>query len=1396
MFNKFNFMTPSKFCIFFVFILLFGNLGKAQSPLPSFLDNRTPGVIDYVIPNNVVSILVEMAGAQGGSTETSCPFVGGKGQGLRFTLLIGYCASNQLRPGGMLRLITGERGQSVRAAPDYGGAGGGGGSGILYKAPGSNDWIILAAMGGGGGAAFTSVALGVSNCIGKDGKDAWIGIRGEDGGSATGSSGTNYPGGKGGENGNGGASPPSNISFGGGGFLSNGATTGAQSCTGKVGFPNGGARATCNILGRNYYGGFGFGGGGAGINSGGGGGGFSGGGGGGGENNNPREGGGGGSNWHANYITLNQGFAFKNEGDGFFRMICATGTTTPPISLASSTLAPREVIGCNVYHVPGLELSLNTPKPVTDNSIITTLQALSQGCPMQSATYSDSVSANSKVVFRTFTVADGGGNTAIIRQVITAIDPGLVTSISPSLQYACANTASGALTVSSVTGVAVSYQWFVSTTPIFDAATLIQGATAKDYTPLMQLPGTLYFFCRSTDACGTIHVAAATVIVTPGASTWYKDSDGDNYYDPNGTIVSCARPGAAYKLTGLLGIDCNDNDATIYPGAPEFCDGKDNNCNNQFDENCIAPDNVVYVKANATGANDGSSWANAFTKLQDALNAPRQTGRLLQIWVATGTYYPDEGKLQTNNNSNHFFQIKDSLRIYGSFVGNEISLSQRSLTNGITSILSGEIQQDGDDGNNSRTVVIGENLTSGALLDGFIIEKGYKNFALPVEAGRGAGIQILNSTNPQLANLIIRNNFAIYGSAITMVNSRPIIRNCVISGNTTFSSEGVVYNINSNPIIAFCTIAANSLGLEPVVIRNEGTSSPFINSSIVLGTTTAISGGTPNISYSIVQNPTPWPGTANSNADPLFVNEASGNLRLKHCSPAINTAQSVFSLQIDIEGTPRFADVAPDRGAYEYKNQANKLFVNAAAAPGGDGSSWATALRSLQDALTTNYCSAIWEIWVARGTYTPTTNTNRDSAFVMRNNLAIYGGFAGTETQLSQRNWRLNETILSGDIGVVGNTNDNSFSVVRGNGLNASAVIDGFTIIGGNANATGTIDGVIHTMNGGGIYLLNASPTISNCTLTNNTARVNGGAIHNITGSPAIRNCIFSDNQAQWGGAIYNEINASPAITNCVFYGNRGLSQGGALFNNSTSNPSIINTTFTGNSANQGLALANQFSSVPVVTNSILWETNSLIHLIHAPAPTITYSIVQGGFAGTGNLNADPLFIRMEVFNIGFRNADLRPLSCSPAINAGSNAALPSGTTTDLAGMPRTALTTVDMGAYERQGIAAPQVIFVDETATGNNDGTSWANAYRTLQAAAKDLNNCATGSTPTINIARGTYLINSIFINFDKVSARIIGGFPNGGGTTRNVAGNPVIIRGTVRVLKNVTIDGVRVER
>ena len=246
--------------------------------------------------------------------------------------------------------------------------------------------------------------------------------------------------------------------------------------------------------------------------------------------------------------------------------------------------------------------------------------------------------------------------------------------------------------------------------------------------------------------------------------------------------------------------------------------------------------------------------------------------------------------------------------------------------------------------------------------------------------------------------------------------------------------------------------------------------------------------------------------------------------------------------------------------------------------PGGAGSkngtSWANAFADVQTAIDSASSDGGGEVWIAKGTY------KHGSEMTMKNNVAIYGGFAGTETSKEER-VEGNNTILDGE----GKYRVFYNYYTSSNKLTNSAKLDNVTIQNGYTSGSGA-----------GMYNCYASPEITNCTFSGNSAKYSGGGMYNeSSSSPVLTNCTFSGNSAySGGGGMYNNGyngTCSPELTNCTFSGNTANSGGGMYNNgyNGTCSPVLTNCTFSGNSARgsshgYGGGMYNGSSS-PVLTN-------------------------------------------------------------------------------------------------------------------------------------------------------------------------------------------------------------------
>jgi hypothetical protein len=244
---------------------------------------------------------------------------------------------------------------------------------------------------------------------------------------------------------------------------------------------------------------------------------------------------------------------------------------------------------------------------------------------------------------------------------------------------------------------------------------------------------------------------------------------------------------------------------------------------------------------------------------------------------------------------------------------------------------------------------------------------------------------------------------------------------------------------------------------------------------------------------------------------------------------------------------------------------------------------------------------------------------------------------------------------------------------------------------------------------------VDASATLDGLTIANGYGYFYGGGMHNSQSSPRVTNCIFSGNEAEesfGGGGMCNQ-NSSPTVINCIFSGNLSWTNGGGM-SNIQSSPNLIHCTFSGNEANSGNGGGVfNFQSTPTITNSILWgnsvtfQGNEIFNVVNFPV--VSYCDIlesSGTYPGTGNINADPLFVDPA-------NGNFRIQPDSPCIDAGNNDAVPLEILTDFEGDGRIADgddipgTIVDMGADEY--VPAGSQCEGDFDADGDVDGSDLA---------------------------------------------------------------------------------------
>lgn len=591
-------------------------------------------------------------------------------------------------------------------------------------------------------------------------------------------------------------------------------------------------------------------------------------------------------------------------------------------------------------------------------------------------------------------------------------------------------------------------------------------------------------------------------------------------------------------------------------------------------------------------------------------------------------------------------------------------------------------------------------------------------------ARTGGGVFSFDYSSPVFANCTFSKNSAAGGGGLCNLRSSPVLTNCTFIDNLASTSGGGIYNAYSSPTLTNCILWRD----DPNEIQDQ-------DSQAV-------------VAYSDIQGG--YSGEGNIDADPLFMDPDNGDYHLESNSPCIDTGYNdAPNLPAhDFEGDPRVMDgnsdgmAIVDMGIDEaWGRTPDVIYVDQDAARDGDGTSWEDAFTHLQTALSAAAYGD--EIWVAEGIYTPTLEFSpgdpRSASFQLKNGVALYGGFDPTVGDIAwdHRDWDANPTILSGDLnGDDGpdfeNNGENSYHVFYhpdGTNLDDAAILDGFAIIGGNA------EGDWPSSHGGGMYNEGSSPILANCAFSGNSAYWGGGMVnsdssptltncnfvgnfaHNMGGgmdnsfsSPTLINCTFTDNSATTGGGLANGYSdttlinvtfagnsavsgggmdnhdASPKIVNCAFVGNSAVTGGGMYhFTNTSVSPVLTNCIFADNLASDlGGGMYNYSESLtPILVNCIMWGNapQQVFNYHTSSSAVITYSDVQGGYFGEGNIDAYPWFANPDIgdFHLG---------ACSPCIDKGDNSA-PDLPDSDFEGDPRVldadddGTATVDMGVDE-----------------------------------------------------------------------------------------------------------------
>ncbi|MFC1783026.1 choice-of-anchor Q domain-containing protein, partial [Planctomycetota bacterium] len=883
-----------------------------------------------------------------------------------------------------------------------------------------------------------------------------------------------------------------------------------------------------------------------------------------------------------------------------------------------------------------------------------------------------------------------------------------------------------------------SHQGFLLST---ESIIVPEGATADFTVALAQ------------DPVGTVEV---TVAFDSGdldisvSSSMPLNFNADNYATPQLVTLAAAEDIDYWNETALITIS---SDTGLISGVTAT----------EGDNKSVS--NILHVDNDVSVPNPlGASWGDAFQYLQDALDLAANRSEVTEIRVAAGTYKPDEGNGFTLGDRDATFQLLNGVAVKGGYAGH--GESSPDIRDFITyeTVLSGNINTIWDHTDNSYHVVNGSRTDTTAIIDGFTIEDGHADgpssvsYGNPVWNERGSGMIILYG-RPTLNYCIFRDNFAsgyggamynrlsfstlshceFYGNgtdgqggAIRNYSGSPTLIQCLFENNLAASGGGM-YNVNSSPILTYSNFESNSATNHGGGMFNDAGSHPTLTYCMFFDNSVGVRGG----------------GMYNY-GDPI----------LSHCIFSYNSSgQQGGGIRNGNNSSPLLEDC-------HFNN-------NWSGTDGGGMANLESTAQLINCTFSNNGSKpGEWYTMNGGGMHNNQSDTTLNNC-TFSDNTAIWGG--GMQNYLSIP--ILTDCTFSGNLAKIslfpgdfsgngGGMDNNESSPVLDNCRFSGNVAEG---VGGgmhNFISNTALNNCSFSNNesetGGGMFNNDSNPTVFNCVFSGNMAGHNGGGMCNILSSPTVNNCTFIGNSAVWdAGGMINWMGGPVTLINCLFSGNTAERSGG-MFMGEGCLTLMTNCTFANNSAPLGgnaLTIESSNSLEPstaVLDNCILWNGGggreiSSIDLFSTV--TITYSNVQDGYPGVGNIgdnsNDNPLFVDADGPDdlMGTLDDNLRLWFGSPSMDSGNNAVVTENT--DLDGNPRIVHDVVDMGAYETPPDAdgdgvldceEPARIFVDTTATGLDNGSSWTDAHPELQTAlAVAANSC--GVVQEIWVAQGTYM-------------------------------------------------------
>ena len=666
---------------------------------------------------------------------------------------------------------------------------------------------------------------------------------------------------------------------------------------------------------------------------------------------------------------------------------------------------------------------------------------------------------------------------------------------------------------------------------------------------------------------------------------------------------------------------------------------------------------ILYVHGTATGAGDGTSWANAYTDLGDALRA---TTLFAEVWVATGTY--KAGMVRSST-----FLIPPNIAVYGGFSGNEVSRNSRDVLANVT-ILSGDLGILNNNTDNAFHVVVP---SQGAVLDGFTITGGTASENFSDDRGKGAGLWA-DSASITVSNCkFISNNAYQGGSAIYLKDVNGTFSNCEIISNTTNStgSGAGLYLEDSNVSFTSSIFSDNQAHYYAGAIRSENSEINLLNCSLSAnrsltsngGGAMYLNGGSFSIkSTSFTNNQATFQGGA------ILISGASGSIEDSNFTGNQNTNSNGGGALLIENSSPSILRCRFIENSTSANNNGGAIKLDTSSPIISD--SYFVRNQSL-----VNSAGAVF----IDSTSNPIFSNNE----FHHNSAAQSAGAVfiqtGSNPIFSDNQFHSNISSQSGGAIFIDSTSNPIFSKNEFH-LNSAA------------------------QSGGAIFVNGSDLNLNGGLFLRNYANLGGGIATQGTMAVSLSNVRALGNEANSSssssaGFIYLNSGVTNSIfVNSVFSGNKSLGRYGVY--RPTGSSRFVNCSIVGNEAGTDGGVTLMFTGDSIeLDNSIVWSNtagNGNDIWVNAGTATANYSLFNpsesmGTISGSNNLSSDPLFTDANgADNIaGTLDDDLTLQAGSPAIDQGSSS-LANFSTSDV--LSRNRVGSPDMGAYEFASNSVP----------------------------------------------------------------------------------------------------------